>query len=89
MERKREYKFKDKDKEYTVEYDVETKEVKIKKPGESDFKVAQEKGNAFLMCMKENGSVTHPPEEGDVCLTHSNPTCFWIFTGGRWVLKCV
>jgi len=81
---KKNIKFKD----FEVEHDDATQEVKIKKKGESDFKDATISQNGFLMYLRADGSEVET-KDGDMVLTHSNPTCWWIFSGGRWKLKCI
>ena len=75
--------------EYEVEHDIEKDKVKIKKKGESEFKDAKEHtGDAFLLYRRKDGTYVET-KDGDMALTQSNPICWWIFSGGKWKLKCV
>lgn len=28
------------------------------------------------------------PKDGMAIITHSNPTCYWFYSGGRWYVYC-
>ena len=75
-------------KNHEVEYDGEPGEVKIKKEGSNEFVVAEEDLGERILIYAPDGE-PRDPKKGDMAFTQINPTCFWYFTGTRWVLKCI
>ena len=77
-------------KKITIEVDEKTGKVLAKDPpGTSVREIPMEN---VTLAVKSGGAVVHHKiihvPEYTVIHTQTNPTCRWIFFGGRWILVC-